>query len=501
MSPAAPGVGTVALAYDRWRLFDEVVLQAALHPDRVAARAALLFQAAVQQLHAHRPGRRGAPDQVEYAVPALSEGIGRQCGVPLQGQLAEDQVRSPQLGPVVGIADEAAVQVQRVEAAIGTDHRVQPGAGQVGGIAAEAASSQRTEQQQIALAHRGRATQLQAAGHSPVALAIAVIGQAARHRAHLKVAPVALHARGHGYVRQTVHRSPLITGTGKFSLRVFGRHGQRAALAHREAVVDAGHQQIAGATRPGEVQRVGQAVRVHEAGVAIAGIGIAELSIRMPQPELVAIAAAEEVVLQIEAQVAVRGWTPRLEAEAGLLGVDVEVGDIAVAAAHRHRRGNELILVAGRARIGDGIQLGVTADADHRISAGYGKEPLQIRVGRARRTVRSRCRSGRISDRIALRQYRLRHTRHLGAMDHVGRGGRGHRRHCRRGRCLRRRSIALLKPVQPLLHAFQRLAHGGHLAPQCLRILCITLLSVRRRDRQCPQACQTQYGQTHCILP
>ena len=99
------------------------------------------------------------------------------------------------------------------------------------------------------------------------------------------------------------------------------------------------------------------------------------------------------------------------------------------------------------------------------------------------------------------RQYRLRHTRHLGAMDHVGRGGRGHRRHCRRGCCLRRRSIALLKPVQPLLHAFQRLAHGDHLAPQCLRILCITLLSVRRRDRQCPQACQTQYGQTHCILP
>ncbi|KAG1251152.1 hypothetical protein G6F65_018465 [Rhizopus arrhizus] len=135
MSPVRPGVGTVALAYGRWRLLDEVVLQAALHPYRVAARAALLFQAAVQQLHAHRPRRRRAPDQVEHAVAALPERVGRQCRIPLQGQLAEDQVRAPQLGPVMGVAHEATMQVQCIQAAIGADHGIQPGAGQVGGVA------------------------------------------------------------------------------------------------------------------------------------------------------------------------------------------------------------------------------------------------------------------------------------------------------------------------------------------------------------------------------
>lgn len=171
-----------------------------------------------------------------------------------------------------------------------------------------------------------------------------------------------------------------------------------------------------------------------------------------------------------------------------------------MAAAHRHRRGNELILVAGRARIGDGIQLGVTADADHRISAGYGKEPFRSgSVGPAALSGRDAAVDGSATESrcgstgCATPGTWVRWITSEGAAEAIGAiAGAAVACTGAASRC---------SPVQPLLHAFQRLAHGGHLAPQCLRILCITLLSVRRRDRQCPQACQTQYGQTHCILP
>ncbi|MCY1241785.1 hypothetical protein D9M72_547060 [compost metagenome] len=110
----------------------------------------------------------------------------------------------------------------------------------------------------------------------------------------------------------------------------------------------------------------------------------------MPQPELVAVAAAEEVVLQVEAQVAARGGAARFEAEAGLLGMQVEVGHVPVRAAHRNGRGHELVLVAGRTRIHDRIKLGVATNADQRVGIGDGQEPFQFRIGRAGRTVRAR---------------------------------------------------------------------------------------------------------------
>ena len=378
------------LACCRWRLLDEVVLQAALHPDRVAARSALLLQAAVQQFHAHRPRRCRAPDQVEHAVAAMPECIGRQRRIALQGQLAVDQVRAPQIRPVVGIADEATVQVQRIDAPIGTYHGVKTGAGEIGGIAAQAAAAQRAEQQQIAFPHRGRATELRATGKDAVTAGIAVVGQIARHDAQLQVAPVTLHARDGTHIRQSIDRRHRIAGTGQLSVRVFGGQGQGVALAQCKAVMDAGHQQVTGAAGSGKIQRVGQAIRVHEAGVTVTRIRVAKLAIGMAQAELIAIAAAEEVILQIEAQVAMGGRPPRLETETRLLGVDVEVRDVAMVAAHRHRRGNELILVPCAARIRDRIELGIATDADHGVGAGNGEEAFQVRIGRAGGAVRAR---------------------------------------------------------------------------------------------------------------
>ena len=85
---------------------------------------------------------------------------------------------------------------------------------------------------------------------SRIALAIAVIGQAARHRTQLQMAPVTLHARGHRHIGQPVHCGPFLGGPGQFGLRVFSGDGERVALAHREAVVDARNQQITGTARP-----------------------------------------------------------------------------------------------------------------------------------------------------------------------------------------------------------------------------------------------------------
>ncbi|MNV07357.1 hypothetical protein D3C71_977820 [compost metagenome] len=113
--------------------------------------------------------------------------------------------------------------------------------------------------------------------------------------------------------------------------------------------MDAGHQQVTGAAGSSKIQRVGQAVRVHEAGIPVTRIRVAKLAIGMAQAELIAIAAAEEVILQIEAQVAMGGRPPRFKAEAGLLGMQGEVGDIPVRTVDRDRGGNELLLVAGRA--------------------------------------------------------------------------------------------------------------------------------------------------------
>ncbi len=221
----------------------------------------------------------------------------------------------------------------------------------------------------------------------------------------------------------------------------------------------------------------------------------------MAQPEFVAVTTAEEVVLQVEAQVAVRGRTSRLETEAGLLGMDVEVRDITMTATDRHRRGNELILIPRCTRIGDGIQLGVAADTDHRVSTRNGEEALQIRIGRAGRTVRSRRGGGRIGHRFALRQHRLCHARYLGGVQQVGSAGR--RDHGGGCLCCSRRNgcVALLKAVQTLLHALQRLPHGRNLTTQRLRVLLVIHLCIRRRDRQCCHTGQAQYRHAHCILP
>ena len=43
----------------------------------------------------------------------------------------------------MGVTDEATVQVQRIDASIGTYHRVKTGTGEIGGIAAQAAATQR----------------------------------------------------------------------------------------------------------------------------------------------------------------------------------------------------------------------------------------------------------------------------------------------------------------------------------------------------------------------
>ncbi len=199
-----------------------------------------------------------------------------------------------------------------------------------------------------------------------------------------------------------------------------------------------------------------------------------------------------------------RGRAPRLETEAGLLGVDVEVGHVTVVATDRHRRRNELVLVTGCAGIRDGIQLGIAADADHRISAGNGKNPFRSgSVGPAALSGRDAAVDGSATEsRCGNTGWA---TPGTWVMDHpvvaaVGRKITLGLRLCLRLR-LHRRMIPLLQPIQPLLHAFQRLAHGGNLTPQCLRILRITLLRVRRHDRQCPETCQIQYRHTHCILP
>ncbi|MNI52569.1 hypothetical protein D3C73_1073630 [compost metagenome] len=206
------------------------------------------------------------------------------------------------------------------------------------------------------------------------------------------MAPVALHARDGTHIRQSIDRRHRIAGAGQLGVRVFGGQRQGVALAQRKAVMDAGHQQVAGAAGARKIQRVGQAVRIHETGIAIARVGVAQLAIGMAQTEFIAIAAAEEIILQIEAQVAVRGRPPRLEAETRLLGVDVEVRNIAMAAAHRHRRGNELILVPCPARIRDRIELGIAANADHGVGAGNGEEAFQVRIGGAGGAVWTRSR-------------------------------------------------------------------------------------------------------------
>ncbi|MNK82396.1 hypothetical protein D3C87_1021680 [compost metagenome] len=215
------------------------------------------------------------------------------------------------------------------------------------------------------------------------------------------MAPRTLQPQRPDHVRRRLRRSPT-RPQYQLRRRVLDREGRRRPAAQLPDLADRRQAHQGPGVRPLVVEGFGKGVSIGEGAVAVTGVGVADLAMGLPQPKGRAARPAVEVVLQIEAQRPQGAGPPHVDAEAG--GGGVQIGVAGVAAADRNGRRDQLVGIARRTEVVDGVNLGEAAQLHHRLGAGNGNEAAQLRIIGRRRRVRPRHAGQFVAHGVAGRQ-------------------------------------------------------------------------------------------------